>query len=411
MRYLKWRLLQVVVIVCMAVLFGCGNGNSGGMLSQNRVLAIKDYPAQENKNSGVAGASGATLGNAGGGETSGSDLTVDFIDIGQGDAELLRSQGHAMLIDTGTPDSGTAVRLFLKKQGVGKLDYLVLTHPDADHIGGAASVITNVPVDTVWMPDYKKENKVYDGVINALKYKSIQAVCPSAGQEVSLGSCLVKVLGPINRYEDPNNNSIVLQVTCGNNKFMFVGDAQEEELADVTARFGKSLDSDVYKVGHHGSHNSSSKEFLDVVSPKYSVISCAEGNSYGHPHAETMIRLMKEGSHIFRTDKQGTITIRSDGRNISYDMAPCDDFTPGEMKMKPRDVAGAGTGAQDETLTATQESETVSYKYVKNTSSHKFHLSGCDSVKDMKEKNKECSNQSREEIIAEGYKPCQRCTP
>jgi methylphosphotriester-DNA--protein-cysteine methyltransferase len=81
------------------------------------------------------------------------------------------------------------------------------------------------------------------------------------------------------------------------------------------------------------------------------------------------------------------------------------------MKMKPRDVAGAGTGAQDETLTATQESETVSYKYVKNTSSHKFHLSGCDSVKDMKEKNKEYSNQSREEIIAEGYKPCKRCTP
>ena len=340
-----------------------------------------------------------------------AELTVDFIDVGQGDASLLRSGGQAMIIDTGTPESGTAIRLFLNKQGIEKLDYLVLTHPDADHIGGAASVITNVPVDKVLMPDYTKDNEIYLGVMDALDYKYLKPRAPVPDETLALGSCTVKVLGPINSYEDPNNNSIILRVTCGDTSFMFVGDAEENELNDVACRYGDELDSDVYKVGHHGSFNSSSEEFLKYVTPEYSVISCADRNDYGHPHAETLARLKAAGTHLFRTDKQRTITIRSDGRHISYDQAPCDDFTPGVMILKPQNVTGTGAGVTNETLAATQVPEASTYKYVKNTSSHRFHLPGCDSVKDMKEKNKEYSDLSRDEIIAEGYKPCQRCMP
>lgn len=335
-----------------------------------------------------------------------ADLVVDFFDVGQGDAELLRSGGAVMLIDSGTPESGTAIRLFLKKQGVEKLDYLVLTHPDADHIGGTASVITNVPVGQVLMPDYTMDNEIYQGVINALNYRNLKARAPQPGETLKLGDCTVKVLGPINHYDDPNNNSIILKATCGNTSFMFVGDAEEPELHDVTLRYGRELDSDVYKVGHHGSYNSSSEEFLNMVSPEYAVISCADGNDYGHPHAESLRRLMNVGVHLFRTDKQGTITIRSDGETLSFETAPCDDFTPGEPVLNSQSVTNAAVAG-----TVPETTGDENYKYVKNTNTLRFHLPQCDSVKDMKEKNKEYSNQTREEIIAEGYKPCDRCRP
>lgn len=333
-----------------------------------------------------------------------ANLTVNYIDIGQGDAELLTSDGHSMLIDTGTPESGTKIRLFLQKQGVQKLDYLVLTHPDSDHIGGAASVITNVPIDTVMMPDYQKDNKYYRSVIDALNYKYINPTIPVAGQTFTLGSCDVKVLGPTRKYDDPNNNSIVLKVTCGNTSFMFVGDAKEEELYDITNHYGAELDSDVYKVGHHGSHNSSSESFLRYVTPAYSVVSCAEGNSYGHPHAESLIRLRSIGSHLFRTDKQGTITIKSDGTNITYDPSPCDDWTPGENTQNSQ---GSAYSAQD----TTSATAIASNQYILNTNTKKFHRPDCASVADIKEKNKKVSNQSRDEIINSGFKPCKRCNP
>ncbi len=332
------------------------------------------------------------------------ELTVDYIDVGQGDAELLRSSGETMLIDTGTPESGTAIRLFLKKHGVEKLDYLVLTHPDADHIGGAASVITNVPIDHVLMPEYKKDNRTYEGVIDALNYKYLKPEIPVAGDVFTLGSCEVKILGPINHYDDPNNNSIVMKVTCGQNKFMFVGDAEEEELNDITAKFGDELDSDVYKVGHHGSHNSSSEGFIRRVTPLYSVVSCGEGNSYGHPHAEALIRLRQASSNLFRTDKQGLITISSDGTNIICDPSPCNDWTPGENTGNSQPLT------KNESNDVVAESGTTG-QYVLNTNTKKFHINTCSSVKDMAEKNKKLSNQTKEEIISAGYKPCKKCNP
>ena len=336
-----------------------------------------------------------------------AELTVDYIDVGQGDAELLRSEGHAMLIDTGTPESGTAIRLFLKKQGVDKLDYLVLTHPDADHIGGAASVITNVPIDHVLMPDFQKDNKTYNGVMDAIDYKYLKAEIPAAGDTFTLGSCDVKVLGPVRKYDDPNNSSIVLKVTCGGNKFLFTGDAEEEALNDIMSKFGNDLDSDVYKAGHHGSHNASTDGFIKKVSPEYSVISCGEGNSYGHPHAEPLIRLRQAGSHLFRTDVQGTITIKSDGKNITFDPSPCDDWTPGENKNNSQ-----GTVAKDATATSSDTGNgTAAGAYVLNTNTKKFHFPTCDSVNKMSEKNKKVSNQSRDEIISSGYKPCKNCNP
>lgn len=331
------------------------------------------------------------------------NLTVDYIDVGQGDAELLRSNGKSMLIDTGTPESGTAIRLFLKKHNVDKLDYLVLTHPDADHIGGAASVITNVTIGTVLMPDCAKDNKTYDGVIDALSYKSITPHIPDSGEAFSFGSCDVKILGPARRYDDANNNSISLKVTCGDTGFIFIGDAEEEELADITAMFGNELDSDVYKVGHHGSYNSSTQEFLEKVTPKYSVISCEEGNSYGHPHSETLTRLRSLHSHVLRTDLQGTITISSDGKTISCDPYPCDDFTPGENTQSSLTTM---IETYEEPINIEPDS-----KYVKNTNSMKFHRATCESVGEMSEKNKEFTNESREEIIKEGYTPCKACRP
>lgn len=260
-------------------------------------------------------------------------MQVHFIDVGQGDATLVTCDGEAMLIDAGDNTKGTTVQLYLKKQGITELKYLVLTHPDADHIGGADVIVTKFGIENVFMSYFTKENKTYNELIDALNYRNYKWSTPNVGNRYSLGRAEFAIIAPNSFYEDPNNSSIGLVLKNGENAFLFTGDAENRAEYDMLAN-GLDISCDVYKAGHHGSRTSSSKELLNVAAPEYVVISCEEGNDYGHPHAEAMNRFRNMGMKVFRTDEQGSVVATSDGRKITWNCVPSDSWKAGETVQK-----------------------------------------------------------------------------
>jgi beta-lactamase superfamily II metal-dependent hydrolase len=250
-------------------------------------------------------------------------LTVYYIDVGQGDCELLESGGEYLLIDAGgDKDLKSAVQTFLSDLGVESLSYVVATHPHADHIQEMTSLIGSVDIGTFYLPDVTTDTATFEKMVDALTEQSVNVEAPQPGDTFSFGSCTALVVGPVNPTdEDMNASSLVVQVTCGENTFLFTGDCTAEEEADILAwasKSGVSLDSDVLKVAHHGSSTSSSQEFLDAVSPSFAVISCGVDNSYGHPHQEVMDRLAGLSLQLYRTDTMGTITAHCDGTTIRF---------------------------------------------------------------------------------------------
>lgn len=246
------------------------------------------------------------------------ELTVDYLDVGQGDCALIQTGDHAMLFDCGTDDKGTYIQNYLQKQGIEKLDYVIGSHSDSDHIGGMDVVVSKFDCETIFMSDFEKDTDSVRDVKLALEYRGYQATCPEPGEVYPLGDASFTILGPIWEYEgDSNNNSIAIRFTYGENSFLFTGDAQEEEEMDLVAN-GLTLQSDVYQVGHHGSDTATSWRFLTAVRPSYGVISCGKDNDYGHPHQEVLERLALMGTKILRTDEQGIVRITSDGENLRW---------------------------------------------------------------------------------------------
>lgn len=252
-------------------------------------------------------------------------MEVHFLDVGQGDSTLIINGEHAMLIDAGDNDHGTAVQYYLQKMGITGLDYLVLTHNDADHIGGGDVVITKFDVETVFMTDYEKSNRTYRDVMSALDYKNLEWSTPEVGSVYSLGDAVFTILAPVEHYEDSNNNSIALLLEKGNMRFLFTGDAEEEAEADIVAycaEAGLDISTDVYQAGHHGSSTSSTQVLMDEIVPAYAVISCGRDNSHGYPHAEIRKSFEERGIQVFRTDEQGSIVAVTDGENIIWRCNP-----------------------------------------------------------------------------------------
>lgn len=245
-----------------------------------------------------------------------NQLTVSYIDVGQGDATLIRKGAFSMLIDAGKNEKGTTVVEYIKKQGIKKLNILVGTHPDSDHIGGMDDVLTQIPVDTVYLPDAKKETKTYREIEEALEQTDKEAQMPEIGKEYLYDKNVrIRFLGPQRVYRDANDNSLVVQLAYGKNRFLFMGDAQEPAESDILKK-NYDLECDVLKVGHHGSYTATSDRFLQVSDPAYAVISCGKDNSYGHPHAAVLAKLEDEDVQTYRTDTMGTITAISDGKQV-----------------------------------------------------------------------------------------------
>ncbi len=336
-------------------------------------------------------------------------MEAHFIDVGQGDSTLIICEGKTMLIDAGDDSQGTAIQNYLQKQGIKKLDYLVLTHPDSDHIGGAPVIITKFDIGQVFMSDYKKDNKTYEKLIKALEYKRLAYQTPKVGSEYALGAASIRILGPAGKYGNPNDASVALMIQNGDNRFLFTGDAQEEAEQDMAETIG-DLSADVYHAGHHGSKTSTSEAFFERVRPSCAVISCAEGNSYGHPHAQTLNTFRMNGVKVYRTDEEGTIIAVSDGKEIRFDVPPSETWKAGEptgsAASGKKGAGGKSGSAQEENGGGPSGGEEPAY--ILNTKNKKFHRPECDSLPAV---NREKSSESRESLISQGYEPCKRCNP
>lgn len=345
-------------------------------------------------------------------------LEVHYIDIGQGDATLIKCGSATMLIDAGENDKGTLVQHYIKKQGVKTLDYLIVTHPDSDHCGGADVIITKYDIDKVIMPSFEKDTNTYRDVIDAMDYKNYKITAPVVGNTYKLADAKFTIIAPNDDYEDANNSSVGIILEHGKKKFIFTGDAEEDAEADIVSNKIK-ISADVYKVNHHGSKTSSSSAFLKAIDPEYAVISCGENNEYGHPHAQTLNSLRTMGVKLFRTDEQGSIVATSDGKTITWNTSPTETWQAGESKQSAKintKTKGDSTAAVTsvETTAAVEVSQqeapqvATTITYVLNTKSKKFHRITCGSLPTS---NRNDTNLSRDEIIGQGYEPCKKCNP
>ncbi|NHN30343.1 ComEC/Rec2 family competence protein [Paenibacillus agricola] len=245
-------------------------------------------------------------------------LRVIFLDVGQGGSQLLISpSGKTMLIDAGNNDKEQVMVDYLKKYHIERLDLIVGTHPDADHIGGLDKVIDYASVGKIYMPKVSSTTKTFESVLESVKNKSLQVQTAKAGLSLEWDkSVKLEMIAPVETYGDPNNMSAVIKVTFGSTSFLLTGDAEAASEKDML-KSGVDLSATVLGVGHHGSKSSTSLAFLKQVNPKYAVIQSGKDNNYGHPEKTILSRLTKAGAEVFRNDLQGTVTLVSDGNQVS----------------------------------------------------------------------------------------------
>ncbi len=213
---------------------------------------------------------------------------AQFIDIGQGDSTLLSSTtGEYVLIDAGPGSSKKVLVEYLKNAGVDSIEYMILTHPHEDHIGGAAAVLEAFEVKNVIMPDATTDTSVFRNTLKAIESEGCKTILAEPGKVYDFGESKLEILGPFDTEgKDLNNTSVVCKITHGDCSFMFTGDMEKDYERELIDRYSEGkLSCDVLKVGHHGSSTSSCDEFLDAVDPFLAVISCSEDNEYGHPHS------------------------------------------------------------------------------------------------------------------------------
>lgn len=245
------------------------------------------------------------------------DLKVHYIDVGQGASQLIISPGgKVMLIDGGNNDDEGRVVNYLKNQGVKKVDILIGTHPDADHIGGLDAVVDAFDIGYMYMPKVSSNTKTFESLLTSISNKNMKVSTAKAGIDIKLDEQLtVKMIAPVNTYEDKNNMSAVIKLTFGSNSFLFTGDAEAESEQDILSS-GTDLKADVLLVGHHGSNSSTSQSFLNAVNPKYAVIQVGD-NNYGHPTDHILKRLADKNIKVYRNDRQGNIIFTSNGEKIT----------------------------------------------------------------------------------------------
>lgn len=248
------------------------------------------------------------------------DLQVHFIDVGQADCILIRSGDDAMLIDAGDRDDAQTIQSYFYAHGISSLKYAIGTHAHADHIGSLSALLGAFTPSRLLLPAAKATSKVYKTLLETAEGLSLVPYTPSFGETIPLGSVTLTTVNAL-KTSDLNNSSLMFRLVYGETSFLFTGDAETQAEAAAIAA-GAALDSDVLKLGHHGSRTSSSPAFLNAVTPDYAVISCGTGNSYGHPHPETIEKLKSAGIAYFRTDEQGSITAISDGTAIYWNVAP-----------------------------------------------------------------------------------------
>lgn len=243
-----------------------------------------------------------------------TEVTVHFIDVGKGDAILVMARGGSnVLIDAGDPQHGQTVTGYLKKQGVKSLALLVATHPHDDHIGGMLAVLRSVEVKRVLDSGVPHNTYLYADFLKAVEDKKIPYETPNEQTYDLAPGVALRILGPRKRFYNLNDNSIVAMLEAGKVSFLFTGDVEGEAERDL---YKRHLRASILKVAHHGSNTSTAEGFLSRVLPIAAVISTDGDSSNGHPSKAVLDLLARYNVRIFRTDIDGTVVVRTDGRTF-----------------------------------------------------------------------------------------------
>lgn len=327
---------------------------------------------------------------------------IHFINTGQSDCILVEDSGEFILIDGGDRDDDATVKAYLEKVGVKKLKFLVVTHYHSDHFGGINDTISSYGkgAEAVLVPNGDADTQVYRDFINSCMSVGLKPSVPLPDSKFTLGNSTFKFYNTKGGYDNTNNNSLVVELTSGKTKALFMGDAEKEVEQAILKEVG---DVDILKVGHHGSHSSSTPEFLDKVKPEVAVIQVEKGNKYGHPHKETMSEFKTRNIEVHRNDECGDIvyTITKDGYTTeckvkgSYNPGNKDATTETKPSTNGTVVSKPQEPAKDSGSTK---------KYYWTPSGKSYHTT------------KRCSTLSRSKTILEGTlkesrksDPCDRC--
>ncbi|WP_198022576.1 ComEC/Rec2 family competence protein [Anaerovibrio sp. RM50] len=316
-----YKYLAVMVMTLAMLVSGCSQGAvSGGATSDN---SGNSAAAEAQDQPGIQG-----------------KLVVKVLDVGQGDAILINTGEQIILIDTGDDkyreenrknEENTQLFAALDKEGITHIDKLIMTHAHADHIGKAAKVIKKYGVTELIHNGIPSASAAFRNALKAAKAQGTKQIKVKADDVLDFGKGVTfTVLSPTTQIIEQdtrdlqadkkvnvNNESIVGILKFGDFSMLLTGDAEKDVEKDILARYGKNINCKVYKTPHHGSHTSSSFSYVKAIQPEYAIISCGVNNSYGHPHKETMQTFKKLNINTLETDKNGTVTVETDGKTYS----------------------------------------------------------------------------------------------
>lgn len=343
-------------------------------------------------------------------------LVVRFVDVGQGDASLIEfPDGKTMLIDAA---SSSEVLQQLRDDSRSQIDWLVATHPDADHIGGLADIISNYQVASVWAPEVNSPTKTYTNFLTAIANKGLGIEPCYAGRQIAAGEgYAIDLLWPQQgaSYSADNDYSAIIKVTYGSNTFLFAGDAPVDAQSQSV-----SGHVDVLKVSHHGSASGMDASLARELTPTISVLSYGK-NSYGHPTQVVLDALKAVGSSIYGTYAHGTVTVTSDGNNVlasasKQGVIEAASKSSGRGSRRVRSSASASsaagatsarqTDAQTQVTSAADTATADETVYITPTGS-KYHRRGCRTTS----RSKSLTSLSKSQAQSSGYEACAVCNP
>ena len=244
-------------------------------------------------------------------------FSVHIIDVGQGDSIFIQTlEDKRILIDAGDEEAEHTVYSYLKRKGVKKIDVLIATHPDTDHIGSMDYIIDKFKISHFYMPDAKTDSEAFYNLLDSCKEKNLKIEYLTKGDVLKIdSSTTMEILSPSTITDKNNLNSIVSLLNYKGYEFLFTGDAEKENESEILSSCNLP-DIEFLKAGHHGSSSSSTNEFIEKLKPEAVAISCGYNNDYGHPHRSVLDTFRENGSVVYRTDKNGSLVFYCDENGI-----------------------------------------------------------------------------------------------
>lgn len=321
-----------------------------------------------------------------------SDMEVHIIDVGQGLSILVKSDDDVLLYDGGDRSHSSNVIRYLKKQGISDINYLISSHYDEDHVAGLIGCLNTFNVENVIGSDYAQNTKIFQSFINGVDNNGLTIQHPPVETEYQFGNGSFTILAPESITSNDNENSVAIKLINGDNSFIFTGDAESNSEYNM-CNSGIDLSCDVLILGHHGSATATTWDFLQNTIPESIVISCGRNNKYGHPHKDTMDKLLSMEIDIFRTDIQGDVIAISNGTEIIWNQEPCNDYSPG-------DSDDTGTQPQSEYSNSTNED----LVWISATGNKYHNKPNCGTMNPNN-----AVEVSLNDAKLSGYEPCKRC--